>query len=172
MTIAVTHAGTVPVVQLDPGFVDLAERDAFEAGSGVQRGHVTAGRSEQDRGVAGAGVGCPAVVSGFEHGVAASGPDPVMCLVEVQRGSVAGPQPQGGGGLDGVVEPVQLVEAGGADFGFQQSQCTACLDGGQLGWVAEQPNRRAALLGVLDEFGELEGAGHAGLVDQDHVTGR
>ena len=50
-------------------------------------------------------------------------------------------------------------------------QGAARLDGSQLHRVAEQPHQGTGLLREGEEPAQRRGAGHTGLIDQDHVTG-
>jgi hypothetical protein len=171
----VPDAGPVPVPQVDRFVrvgVHLAGGDAFGTRPRVEGGDIAGGGGDQHRRVAGEDVGGPGVIGGLEHRLAGAGPDPVVCLVKLEARRVATPQRQRRGRFDWVGEPAELVEVDGADLGLQEPQRAAGLDRGELRGIAEEPHHRTRVLGERDQIGQLEGAGHAGLVDQDHVTGR
>ena len=119
---------------------DLPGGDAVGAGPGGERGHVGARAGGHEGDFPGEHVVLPAVVGGLGHGVAGSGPDPVMAGVPADRGAVAGAQLEGGGGFGGVAEPVQDGQLGSAGLGCDQAQRAAGLDGRELPVIAEQPH--------------------------------
>nr|WP_179419622.1 hypothetical protein [Streptomyces sp. TLI_235] len=79
-------------------------------------------------------------------------------------------QPQRGLLLAGGAEAVHGGEVDGADLALDQAQHSAGLDGRELGGVADQADVGAHVLRAGDDGGEVEGGGHAGLVDDHRVA--
>ncbi len=75
-----------------------------------------------------------------------------------------------GSGFVVVGEAVQVGEFDGADVVGDEPQGAAGLDGAELPRVAEQPDLRTGAPCVREEFVEAQGAGHAGLVDEEDVA--
>ena len=103
--------------------------------------------------------------------------DPAVVEVVAEAGRVAAAQGQGGGGFGAVraavrvAEPAHLGEGDGAVGALDVAEHPAGADRGELPVVADEPHRRAALAGVVDDGGEVERAGHARLVDDQQAAG-
>ena len=84
------------VSQIHSSGLDLAAMDAFEPRAGVERGHVAVGGCDEQADVAGADVGGPGFVGGFEHRVRGAAGDPVVAEAEVEHFGSAFPNASGG----------------------------------------------------------------------------
>jgi hypothetical protein len=68
-------------------------------------------------------------------------------------------------------EAVQVGELDGVGVMGDEAQGAAGFDGGELGGVAEEPDEGASFAGIGGDPVQEAGAGHAGFVDRDEVTG-
>lgn len=87
------------------------------------------------------------------------------------RRVVAGADGEGGLGLPGVDEAMDLVEVGGADVVGDEPGGTPGADGAELERVADPEKLGAGGLGLGAELVELAAGHHADLVDDDEVAG-
>ena len=167
-----------PVVQDESVLVvDDAGGDEVAAGALVQGADGVGGGGDEDAGAAGAGVGAPRGVGGVGHGLRVAGVDPAVPLIVAGGGGVADAEPGGRGLFPGAAGAVRVDEpahhgqgrwvgAGGAE----QGEGAAGLDRGELAGVTDEQQLRAGVLGLAGERGEGEGAGQAGLVDDQQLT--
>ena len=121
----------------------------------------------------------PGGVGGVGHLVLVAGVDPPVLLVVAERRSgsptrrrAAACSSQVRRVPSGSVNRRTTVSVGGSGRrGAEQGEGAAGLDRGELAGVADQQQLRAGVLGLLGERGEGEGAGHAGLVDDQQLPG-
>ena len=96
-----------------------------------------------------------------------------MVRVVRDRGGIAVAQGERGGGLGvvraavGVSEPPDVGEGRSTVLALDVAQEAACADRGQLLIVADQADGSTTADHVIDSSGEVEGAGHAGLIDDE-----
>ena len=102
-----------------------------------------------------------------EAGVDVSAVHAVVVEVEPEGGSVTGTQVEGGGCLDRVGEPDDLLEAYGAVRAGDVAQDSAGADRGELLVVSDEPDPGASVAAGGDDSVEGGRVGHAGLVDDD-----
>ena len=102
--------------------------------------------------------------------------DAAVRLVGVDRDGVAVSQLERCGGFPGVGEPVDVGQQVGAAGGAQFGEHPTPTDGLQLIRVTDQHQPPPVGVGEGDQPGEVGGADHAGLVDDDRAcrlaTGR
>jgi hypothetical protein len=96
--------------------------------------------------------------------------DALPIKVEAERFGSAVTEGEGGGGLGGVSEPVQLGQLDRAIGGLDVTQHTASADRGELLIITDQPDTAAATNHELDGRVQGQGVGHSGFVD-DHQAG-
>ena len=134
------------------------------------RGH-RVGAHDQQRPVAFQDVGEVAADRGRDHLLLGAAPDPPVRVVDRDHVRVAHPQPDRGGALPGVGEPVDLGQLDGVGVAHQQLEHASGPDRGELFVVAGVEQLRA---GGGDDRGdavEVVGGAHPGLVDHDQVLG-
>ena len=136
-----------------------------------QLGGHRVGAHDQQRPVALQDVGQVAADRGRDHLLLGAAPDPPVRVVDRDHVRVAHAQPDRGGALPGVGEPVDLGQLDRAGVAHQQLEHAPGPDRGELLVVAGVEQLGA---GGGDDRGdavEVVGGAHAGLVDHDQVLG-
>ena len=98
--------------------------------------------------------------------------DPAALVVHRQAGCVTVTQSKAGLSLFGVaLEPHDLIEHGGSGHAGQLPEQPAGFDGIELHRVTDEPDNGAGFARDVGQGVQVFGAGHAGLIDQQHVAG-
>ncbi len=171
---AVADVSGEPVAQRDRGgALDRAGAEAVRLGAGVELVHARVLLGEHHGLAAVVGVPLPCSEHRLRHPL--SVPAHGAAVVEVpgervaRRGRVA--QQRRRGRLVGVDETVDGLKVDGADLVLDEAQRPASLHRGELPVVADHAHVRARELRQARDLGQLDRAGHARLVDHDHVAG-
>ena len=163
----IIQACPVPVMQHRPALAHDALADQVQAGPRVQRGNLVVGSRDHDRMPVACPVCSPGHVDLFQHAL----PDPTAGTVrgdiEIERRTRPVAEEQGRGRFVGVDEAVDLVEVAGAHALLDQAQRSPGFDRGELGRVAQEPDRCPVLLGEGEDVGEQRGGSHTGFVDEE-----
>ena len=166
----VADSGVVPVGQGGLWWADSAELGELGLHPAGQVGGFGVGSGQEQDVFAAQVVGEPhrggALVGRFLVGAA----DPAVSVIDADRGQVTVAEPDAGLPFPCGGEPADLMQFGGGDFGGQEAEHAACLDGAELGGVAGGDDPGSGLPGRLDDQGQVGGVELAGLIQDQNIV--